>query len=216
MTVAEAVRKRRSIRKYSPDPVPPADLLAVLEAGRLAPSGCNCQPWRFIVVRSARVREALADQAMTLPQNALICRQAPVLIVALADLNSHCAIPERILELAAADPEAATPTIAKRTGRLLRSRFEKMPSGEREAYMSLNVAVALAQMMLQATELGYGTCWLKAYDEAAVKELLQVPPEMTVVAITPLGRPLESPPPRPRVELSRLVHADRFGEPLEL
>ena len=48
----DLAEKRRSVRAYKPDDVPEEMLQTVLEAGRLAPSACNKQPWRFIVVRS--------------------------------------------------------------------------------------------------------------------------------------------------------------------
>ncbi len=55
----ELAEKRRSVRAYKPAPVPEDLLQAVLEAGRLAPSAANKQPWRFIVVRSETGRRAL-------------------------------------------------------------------------------------------------------------------------------------------------------------
>ena len=55
----DLAEKRRSVRAYKPDEVPEELLQTVLEAGRLAPSACNKQPWRFIVVRSETVRRAL-------------------------------------------------------------------------------------------------------------------------------------------------------------
>ena len=55
----ELAEKRRSVRAYKPEPVPEELLQQVLEAGRLAPSACNKQPWRFIVVRSETGRRAL-------------------------------------------------------------------------------------------------------------------------------------------------------------
>ena len=55
----DLAEKRRSVRAYKPDEVPDELLQQVLEAGRLAPSACNKQPWRFIVVRSETVRRAL-------------------------------------------------------------------------------------------------------------------------------------------------------------
>jgi nitroreductase len=51
LTVAEAIEKRRSIRKFKPDPVPDELINQILEAGRLAPSGTNRQPWRFQVIK---------------------------------------------------------------------------------------------------------------------------------------------------------------------
>ena len=55
----ELAETRRSVRAYKPDAVPEELVQQVLEAGRLAPSACNKQPWRFIVVRSETTRRAL-------------------------------------------------------------------------------------------------------------------------------------------------------------
>ena len=55
----ELAENRRSVRAYKPDAVPEELLQQVLEAGRLAPSACNKQPWRFIVVKSETGRRAL-------------------------------------------------------------------------------------------------------------------------------------------------------------
>lgn len=216
MTVQEAIAARRSIRKFRPDPVAPDHIRAVLEAGRLAPSGCNCQPWRFIVVRDPQVRQRLAQDAMTLPGNTEICLQAPVLLACIAWNDAHCDIPERMEELAVADPDWVQPVVAKRSGRTMRSRFDTMPEPERRAYMEQNVAIALGYMMLQATELGYGTCWMGAFSREIAAEILGLPEAMSVVAITPLGLPAHEPPVRPRLPLEMLAFGDTYGSPLEL
>ncbi|MBC7287233.1 MAG: nitroreductase family protein [Armatimonadetes bacterium] len=59
MQVMEAIRTRRSIRAYKPDPVPEDVLLEVLDAARLAPSAGNRQPWLFVVVRDQAVKDQL-------------------------------------------------------------------------------------------------------------------------------------------------------------
>ncbi len=216
MTVQDAIANRRSIRRYLPDAVPASDLQLILEAGRLAPSGCNAQPWRFVVVRDPALREQLAQEAMSLQGNTVMCREAPVIIACLAVVDAHCEIPERVLELSDVSPDFANPTIAKRTGRVMKSRFEGMPVEQRAAYMALNTAIALSHMMLQATALGYGTCWLGAFDQSVVRRLLEVPPGLNIVALTPLGRPAEDPRPRPRTPLCELVSDNHYGAPLEL
>lgn len=53
-----ALAERRSVRKYTGDPVTREELLAILEAGRWAPSGLNNQPWRFLVVNAGDERVA--------------------------------------------------------------------------------------------------------------------------------------------------------------
>ncbi len=52
MDFLELVKKRKSTRKYSTKPIPPEKLEKCMEAARLAPSACNSQPWKFIVIRS--------------------------------------------------------------------------------------------------------------------------------------------------------------------
>ncbi|MBI4284888.1 MAG: nitroreductase family protein [Chloroflexi bacterium] len=60
MDVLEAIRTRRSIRRYKKEPVPPELVAQILEAGRWAPSADNSQPWRFIVLEDALIREKCA------------------------------------------------------------------------------------------------------------------------------------------------------------
>lgn len=61
MELMEVIRRRRSIRKYRPDPVPQAKVDHILEAARLAPSWANGQCWTFIVVSDPKVKRALAE-----------------------------------------------------------------------------------------------------------------------------------------------------------
>ncbi len=61
MDVLEAIKTRRSIRKFKKAPVPEELVEKVLEAGRWAPSSKNRQPWKFIVLKSSEVRKALSE-----------------------------------------------------------------------------------------------------------------------------------------------------------
>ncbi len=69
----------------------------------------------------------------------------------------------------------------------------------------IDVAIALDHMTLAAASLGLGTCWIGAFYEDKVKEILGVPPEIRVVALLPLGYPAEQPAPRPRKNLDDIV-----------
>jgi nitroreductase len=60
MSVLDVIRKRRSVRVYKKDPIPEESLLRVLEAARLAPSGKNLQPWKFILVQDSELKKKLA------------------------------------------------------------------------------------------------------------------------------------------------------------
>ena len=59
MDALEAIRKRRSVRKYTGDPIPRQDLETIVDAGRLAPTGGNRQPWEFVVVTGREMIDQL-------------------------------------------------------------------------------------------------------------------------------------------------------------
>lgn len=80
----------------------------------------------------------------------------------------------------------------------------------------VDTAIALEHIVLTATELGYGTCWIGAFDEAEVKKILGIPDKYKVVALISIGVPAESPPPRPRKPLKDITSLNIFGNPLEL
>jgi nitroreductase len=61
MDVLQAIRDRRSIRKYVPEPVSEEQVTQILEAGRWAPSRGNSQPWKFIVLKDVQIRKELAE-----------------------------------------------------------------------------------------------------------------------------------------------------------
>jgi nitroreductase len=87
MEVMQAIKTRRSIRRYKSAPVKDEDLKVVLEAARWAPSWANTQCWKFVVVRDPEIKAKLADTLN--PQNRanLAIKDAPVLIAACAELG---------------------------------------------------------------------------------------------------------------------------------
>lgn len=74
--VLDLIKSRRSVRKFSDRPVDPEMVEQILEAGRWAPSGTNNQAWRFVVVRDAAVKAAIAECTRYTP----VVNQASVLI----------------------------------------------------------------------------------------------------------------------------------------
>lgn len=85
-----------------------------------------------------------------------------------------------------------------------------------EKWYMVDVAIAMQNLVLAATALGYGTCWIGAFDEDAVKEVLEIPANLKVVALTPLGIPAEKPAQRPRKPFHEVFSLDKFGNPLHL
>jgi nitroreductase len=79
-------------------------------------------------------------------------------------------------------------------------------------YALVDGAIALEHIVLQAEELGLGTCWIGAFDESKVKELLLIPKNYKVVGIIPVGEKNEKPFPSPRKELKEIVFENYFNK----
>ena len=80
----QAIRQRRSVRRFTDEPLARQHVETILDAGRWAPSGKNTQPWRFVVVESLDKREELASLAS---QGGMVAA-APVTLAVLLDRNA--------------------------------------------------------------------------------------------------------------------------------
>jgi nitroreductase len=83
-----------------------------------------------------------------------------------------------------------------------------MPCGQ-YAY-TVDLAIAVSFMILEATEQGLGTCWLGAYDEEKVRNILNIPERIRVPAIFTVGYADETPHQRPRKHLSEIISSERY------
>jgi nitroreductase len=168
LEVFEAIKRRRSIRKYEEKVVEKEKLLTVLEAARLAPSAMNRQPYAFVVIKEKETIEKLSSA----------CNQewiAPTIIVV-------CAFPEKAW---------------------IRDDGEK--------YWKADAAIAMNNISLQACNEGLGTCWIAAFKEEKIKEILEIKPEAKVLAMTPLGYPAEKKGPvTNRKTIDELVHYEKW------
>lgn len=75
---------------------------------------------------------------------------------------------------------------------------------------TVDVSIALAYMILQAYELGLGTCWIGAFSEEEAKKILGVPEDIRVVGMTPLGYPDQRPSPKWRKSLDEIVCYEKY------
>jgi nitroreductase len=75
---------------------------------------------------------------------------------------------------------------------------------------TVDVSIACAYMILQAYELGLGTCWIGAFKEDETKKILSIPDDVRVVAMTPLGYPNQSPSPKSRKSLDQIVCYEKY------
>jgi nitroreductase len=163
MDVLEAIRQRRTVRKYKNEPVHEQDMEKLLEAARLAPSGMNLQPWELVVVTKP-------DQKFLLME---ACNNQPYVAEAGAVI---CGID---------DPKAK--------------------------WASVDLALAMENMVLEATELGLGCCFIGAFSEIKVKKVLCIPEDRHVVMLLTVGIPDEKPGPAPKKPLKKLAHWERHG-----
>lgn len=74
----------------------------------------------------------------------------------------------------------------------------------------VDIGLALEHLILAATERGLGTCWIGAFKEKLVKDLLDIPEDVRVVAVTPLGYPASEGRVRGRKPLSEVVCYDKY------
>jgi nitroreductase len=75
-------------------------------------------------------------------------------------------------------------------------------------YTDVDVAIAMDHLILAATELGLGTCWIAAFDPVAAREVLALPEGVEPVVFTPLGYPADQPYQKERKSLADLVRYD--------
>ena len=206
MDVSEAIKKRRSIRKFKPNPIPEDKIRLLLESARLAPSGTNTQPWRFVVIKDNDTKKKLQEAA----HNQRHIGRAPVIIVCCADLKAFKEFPERVDEL------IESGALPERTREVFIPYLSKgMDTVTKDALMvaaAANVAIAVEHIVLQAVEIGLGTCWVRWYEDNKVKEILDIPEHVEVMALLPIGVPDEDPSRRPRLELDQLVNGEKYGE----
>ncbi|MDO4493450.1 MAG: nitroreductase family protein [Clostridia bacterium] len=171
-----AITERRSIRKYKDTPVAKDRILTLLEAARLAPSGNNTQPWRFLVVTDEEKKKAIVhaehDQQWMLT--------APVFIAVLADLGARTAEP-------------------------LGEPLNEQASSNAVKLILRDAAIAVTHILLAAEKEGLGTCWTGFYKQEEMRAVLGVPETFWVSGIVTVGVADETPAMRPRKPLEELV-----------
>ena len=201
----EAIEVRRSIRKFTPDEVPEEMINQMLEAARLAPSGANIQPWRFLVVRDPELKRKLREVCM----EQRFVEEVPVVIICFGDLTRYS--PEAaerqrqafegsgVMETLSglfADPEYG-------------ARWQSMPTPSREELlpdMVANTYIAIEHLVIMAAALGLATCWVGGFDPPAINQLFALPDTLVPVAVLPVGYAAgKLPPPRPRLSIAEIM-----------
>lgn len=191
----DVISRRRSIRRYKQTEIPPELVNEILEAGRLAPSGKNRQPWRFLVYGGEPKRRLLetmeagisreAGQEALLPESAhglpdarntlRIMREAPLLIMV---FNPHGKPP-----------------------------FDTITPDERFAEIvdSLSIGAAIENMLLTAEAMGIGSLWIANTCFAYPELVSHMKITGQLIGAVALGYADEQPAQRPRKPLEELV-----------
>jgi nitroreductase len=205
LTVSEAIGQRRSVRSFRSDPVSDEAILALLEAARLAPSGSNRQPWRFLVVtdkdEKARLRKICFDQAFI--------EQAPVVFVCCVDLNAYARAAREKRSQEFIDFGVIETLSGYFADPAVRELFLNAPDNDLSVHFMTamaNTYIAVEHMVLTATALGLGSCWVGAIGSAEeMNTIFHLPPNTLAVAVLPVGYPAKVPPPRPRISLDSIL-----------
>jgi nitroreductase len=197
MELSDAIVSRRSIRKFKQGDISTDMINLLLDAARLAPSGSNLQPTRFIVVQSPAAKEALGKFT---PYKFII--KAAVIFVCCADLTTINTRERRVGELI---KEGAFEGVDMDMSDASVTSSTIMDAEAIKAYLSMNVAIAVEHIVLKAVDLGLGSCWLGRFDRDKVKEFLALTENIYPVVLLPVGYPDQSPKARSRFTLDKYV-----------
>jgi nitroreductase len=189
------IRTRRSVRVYKGGKVSDGQLESILEAARWAPSGANTQPWEFVVTRDRkkmkRVREIYANEWK---QRKL---EDPVHY---KGLKKDYVGDVSVLVLVCGDARTKQVYLTTRQ------------AGDREKLFQASIANAVQQMMLAAACMNLGTVWVSVREEveAELRALFEVPDELRLLWVVPIGHARAWPKAKPRRSSAAFTHWETY------
>jgi nitroreductase len=160
MDIFEAIKTRRSIRKYSDKPVEDEKLRSILEAVRMAPSWANMQCWRLVVVKDKDRKKKISGLSYVESFFAPKGYKSNPSMKALADAP--------VVIVLCADPAQSGVIWGQN-------------------YYLTDAGIAAQTMMLAARGQGLDTVFVGIYDEDKLHSLLNIPAEIRIVGLFPLG-----------------------------
>lgn len=163
MTAKECITGRRSIRKFTDQPVSHEVLAEIVAAASYAPSWKNTQVVRYIAVEGEQ-KAALAKCTSTFPNNGAIMNNAPMVIAV---------------------------TIIK--GRSGFERDGSYTTKKKDAWQMFDAGAACEAFCLAAYEQGIGSVIMGIFDEEEAAALLKLPEDRELAALIPIGYPAETP-----------------------
>ena len=191
----EAIRTQRAIRLYKPDPVPQEMIEAVIEAGIRAPSSGNRQKWGFLVVRDPDLKLKIADYYRANITQGIVSNRPPR-DQRMWDETKYLAdhlheVPVFILACIEDD-----------------GRPDRFAQGA-------TIYPSVQNMLLAARGLGLGSCLTTRHRkfEAEIKQLLNMPENIHIASLLPLGFPEQGAEygPTRRTPAAEVTYYDRWG-----
>ena len=208
LDVPAAILKRRSIKRFRPDPISREILQELLELTVAAPSSWNLQDWRIVVVEEESQRGALCEACF----GQGLVAEAPVVFVFAADPTAWQRDLEPILEKAKASG-AWPPKVVEYLQQAVPDFQQNLGDRNRE-YAIKDAMIAATHLVLAAESLGLASCFLNGWEEGAVKRVIgAADPDLSIAVIVPVGHAAESRSNPGRLDLDHNVFRDRLSNP---
>ncbi|GIG62635.1 nitroreductase [Longispora fulva] len=209
LSVADAIRTRRAVRHYRPDPVPGADLETLLDLAIEAPTSWNLQDRSIIVVSSEEGRAGLTLATGGQPQP----QEAPVVLVFVAEPWAWREDRSDVYAHARGNGAWSEEFIAMFSTASTAFQAGLQDRGLLREYAVKDAMIAASFVMLAATELGLATSPMNGWDEALVKKAVGIDDreDLAIALLVSVGYPAERPRHPGRRARSRNVYREHFG-----
>jgi nitroreductase len=204
----EAMTTQRAIRLFRPDPVPDELVWKILDAAIRAPNGTNRQQWAFVAVRDPALRQQIAAHvARTIGQDPAFS----------ARVDGGMRSDDRSTRLMMTGARRLADHLDDAQVFILPCMIGPHPVEMDRLLFGSSIYLAAQNIMLAARGLGLGTVMTifhaRMIDQ--LREWLSIPPEVTPVALIPLGWPQANFGPVTRQPVETVAHWDRWGNTLE-
>ncbi len=180
-SVAEAADSRRSVRKFTSEPVPQSELRELVRVAGRAPSAFNVQPWRFVVVTDPAIKERLREAAFGQQQ----VTGAPAVIVLYSDMRDAL---DTVDDAIHPDVQGEKREAQKQS---LLGSFAKRDDDARESWGAEQSNIALGYLLLAAEGMGLGTSPMLGFQPDRVRAALGLPAHVRIPAMVAVGYPAE-------------------------
>ncbi len=189
--------------------MPDETLKAILHLATLAPSGYNLQPWRFVVVRSARNRERLKSCAYGQPKVA----EAPVVVIVLGYQT-----PQKGDLDVMVDQQERLGAISNQVGHAMRVNARRARENDPAPalWATRSAMLAASTLMIAAESLGVASAPMEGFEAEKLRQEFGVPDDHAVCCLIALGYPTEQKPFPGRFGLGHVCYEEHFGQPWTL